>query len=84
MERDQIIMSFSSPPSADDIEVIAKSALESLPEELLEFCENMAIRVEDFPDEAIQQELELEDPYDFSPVPWRQPDCAGRHQKNRQ
>ncbi len=65
MERDQIIMSFSVPPSADDLEVIAKNVLGTLPEELLEFCEGMAIQVEDFPDEAIQQELDLEDPYDL-------------------
>ena len=65
MERDQIIMSFSTPPSLDDIEVIAKGALQTLPEELLEFCESMAVRVEEFPDEAIQQELDLDDPYDI-------------------
>jgi predicted Zn-dependent protease with MMP-like domain len=64
MERDQIIMSFSVPPSADDLQVIAKSVLGTLPEELLEFCDGMAIQVEDFPDEAIQQELDLDDPYD--------------------
>ena len=65
MERDQIIMSFSVPPSAEDLEVIAKGVLETLPEELLEFCEGMAVQVEDFPDEAIQQELDLDDPYDL-------------------
>lgn len=65
MERDQIIMSYSVPPSAEDIEVLAKGILETLPEELLEFCDGMAISVEDFPDEAIQQELDLDDPYDL-------------------
>lgn len=65
MERDQIIMSFSAPPSAEDIEVLAKGVLGTLPEELLEFCDGMAISVEDFPDEAIQQEFDLDDPYDL-------------------
>jgi predicted Zn-dependent protease with MMP-like domain len=65
MERDQIIMSFSMPPSLDDIEVMAKAALGTLPEEFGEHIENLAVRVEDFPDEAILQEMDLEDPYEL-------------------
>lgn len=65
MERDQIIMSFSTPPSGEDIQVIARNMLETLPDELLAHCEDLTIEVEDFPDEAIQQELELEDPYEL-------------------
>ena len=65
MERDQIIMSFSMPPSLDDIEAMAKGALASLPEEFSEHIENIAIRVDEFPDEAIQQEMDIEDPYEL-------------------
>ena len=61
----QIIMNFGAPPSLDDLAALAGSLLESLPEELLEFCESLAVRVEEFPDEAIEQELELEDSYDL-------------------
>lgn len=57
-------MNFSAPPSLDDIEVIASSALESLPEELMEFCEDLVVIVEDFADDAVMDELEIEDPYE--------------------
>jgi predicted Zn-dependent protease with MMP-like domain len=63
MDRQQIIMSFSIPPSPEDLEVIAREAIESLPEELVEFCEDMGIQIEELPDTALETELELEDPY---------------------
>jgi predicted Zn-dependent protease with MMP-like domain len=65
MDRQQIIMSFSVPPSADDLQVIAKSALATLPEELTEFCESLGVQIEELPDLALEQELELESPYDL-------------------
>lgn len=65
MDRQQIIMNYSSPPSADDLLVIAQGALESLPDELAELCENLTVLVEDFADDAILDELELEDPYEL-------------------
>lgn len=65
MEREQIIMHFTVPPSADDITVMAGAALAALPEELVEFTESLAVTVEDFPDEAVLQELELDDPYEL-------------------
>ena len=65
MDRQQIIMSFSVPPSAEDLQSIAKTALDSLPEELVELCEGLAIQVEDIPDESLEQEFELETPYDM-------------------
>ena len=46
MERERIIMNFSVAPSAEDIEVMALSALESLPEQLMELCEGLAVKVE--------------------------------------
>lgn len=50
------------------MEVIALEALENLPEELLEFCEDLGVLVEDFPDEATESELDLDDPYDLLAV----------------
>jgi len=58
-------MNFSVPPSIEDIEVLASNALQTLPEELVEFCDTLAIRVEDIPDEALEGELSLEDPYEL-------------------
>lgn len=65
MDRDEIIMNFSVPPSAEDLEVMARDALNALPEELLECCDGIAITVEDFPDDTVQHELEIENPYDL-------------------
>lgn len=65
MSQRDIIMSFSVPPSADDLKVIATDALETLPEELLEFCESIVIEVEEIADEALEDELELDDPFDL-------------------
>jgi len=63
--RQQIIMHFSTPPSLDDMAGMATAHLESLPEELLEKCNDIQIRIEEFPDTAIEQEMELSDPYDL-------------------
>jgi predicted Zn-dependent protease with MMP-like domain len=65
MDRQQIIMNFTVPPSTEDLQVIALEAVAALPEELSNFCENMGIQVEDLPDETIVQELDLEDPFDL-------------------
>lgn len=58
-------MNFSVPPGLDDLEVMAGTIVETLPEELLEFCDGLAVVIEDFADETTEQELELEDPYDL-------------------
>jgi predicted Zn-dependent protease with MMP-like domain len=65
MDRKQIIMNYTMPPSAEDLGVIAGDVLDTLPEELVEFCEGIAIRVEDLPDEVVESELDLEDPFDL-------------------
>lgn len=65
MEREQIIMHFTVPPSADDVSIMAGAALASLPEELAEFTKSLAVVVEDLPDEAVMQELDLDDPYEL-------------------
>ena len=61
----QIIMNFSVPPSPDDLVVMANEQLENLPDELLEFFEELTVQVEEIPDEATEADLELEDPYDL-------------------
>lgn len=65
MDQHRIIMNFSSPPGADDIETIAAEIFASLPEEILEHCESLAIEVEEFPDDATQAEMEIDDPYEL-------------------
>lgn len=68
MDQRQIIMNFSHPPSIEDMEVIALDLLENLPEELLEFCDELGVSVEDFPDEVAEAEHDLDDPYDLLAV----------------
>lgn len=61
----QHIMNFSASPATDDIEVIATATLETLPEEMLRFCEGLALKIEDWPDEAMESELGIEDSYEL-------------------
>ncbi|MDB2683036.1 metallopeptidase family protein [Alphaproteobacteria bacterium] len=61
----QIIMSYTVPPSFDDLSVMTREILDSLPEELIEYCEDLEVVIEDVPDEAIMQEFELEDPFEL-------------------
>lgn len=65
MSRQEIIMNYSSPPSADDITVLAMQVLNSLPDEIAEACEDLGLQVEEFPDETIETEMELETPYEL-------------------
>ena len=58
-------MNFTVPPSQEDLGVIAQDMLDNLPEELLDFCDSLAIIIEDLPDEAMEAELELDDPFDI-------------------
>jgi predicted Zn-dependent protease with MMP-like domain len=44
---------------------MAAGLLEALPDELVELCEALAVRVEDWPDETTEAELELQDSYDL-------------------
>ncbi|MEZ5813178.1 MAG: metallopeptidase family protein [Alphaproteobacteria bacterium] len=65
MSTRQIIMNFSVPPGSDDLEVMAASVMETLPEEILEFTESLAVVMEEFPDETTEQELDLDDSYEL-------------------
>jgi predicted Zn-dependent protease with MMP-like domain len=64
-ERHQIIVLFSAPPSTDDILGIAQEHLASLPEELLDKCTDLQVMLEEFPDTATEQEMDLSDRYDL-------------------
>ncbi len=65
MDAKQIIMNYTTPPGLNDFETLAATLLQSMPDELLEKCEDIAVVVEDFPDEAMQADLELDDPYEL-------------------
>lgn len=65
VSRQEIIMNFSSPPNADDIAVFARQAVENLPDELSGKCEELILEIEEFPDDATMQDLEIETPYEL-------------------
>ncbi len=54
-----------TPPTLADIEALAERALETIPAELLRHVRNLVIRVEDFPDEDTEREMDLESPFDL-------------------
>lgn len=65
MSGQQIIMNFTVPPSQDDLEVIANASVELLPEELAEFCDSLTLTIEEFPDDVVAQDQDLDDPYEL-------------------
>ncbi len=64
-QQNQIIMNFSTPPSIDDLTVIATSQFELMPDEIAEQVENISIQIEDIPDEVTEAEMDLDDPYEL-------------------
>ena len=54
-----------SAPSLADIEVLAAEAYARLPETFRGLCENLVIRVEDFPEESVLDSMKLESEFDL-------------------
>lgn len=65
LSRHEIIMNFTTSPSLDDLSVMARQILESLPDELAVSCEELSLQVEEFPDEVIEEEMDLSTPYEL-------------------
>ncbi len=65
MDAKQIIMNYTTPPGLNDFETLVGAILESMPSELSEYCGDISIVIEDFPDEATQADMELDDPYEL-------------------
>jgi predicted Zn-dependent protease with MMP-like domain len=52
-------------PTLDDIETLARDTFDRLPNEFRKRCGDIVFRVEDFPDNDVMEEMELETPYDI-------------------
>ena len=52
-------------PSLADIEALARRELETIPPELKRHLGALVIRVEEFPDEETEAEMDLESPFDI-------------------
>jgi len=56
---------FSVAPTLADIEALAERALGTIPAELKRHLGNIVIRVDEFPDEEVEEEMGLESPFDI-------------------
>lgn len=61
----QIVMHFSAPPSLDDIEALALNILENAPKELEECIDDIEVIVDDFPDNTLMNDLDIEDDFEL-------------------
>ncbi|MBI1868118.1 MAG: metallopeptidase family protein [Methylocystis sp.] len=52
-------------PSLEDIEALADAAFAALPSRFTRLCEGLVIRVEDFPEDDVLDEMECESEYDL-------------------
>ena len=59
---------FGTPPSAEEIEALARAALARLPEQFAAHLGDVVLLVEEFGDEALLAELGIEDPFDLTGV----------------
>jgi predicted Zn-dependent protease with MMP-like domain len=57
---------FGTPPSAEDIEAIARSTLQRLPEPFADSIGDIILLVEDFADDATLSSMAIDNPFDLS------------------
>jgi predicted Zn-dependent protease with MMP-like domain len=65
MECKRIIMNYTVPPGAEDIEDMTSFLWENLPEEIISRCDDLAISVEETADDTMLDDLDIEDPYEL-------------------
>lgn len=58
-------MGFTVPPSLEEIGEIAETILDELPDNLRKNTSKLKITIEDFPDDFVAQEMELETQFDL-------------------
>lgn len=58
-------MGFTVPPSSEELQMLAEDIVDSLPDAMSKHTGKLQVVVEDFPDDFIQGELELETPFDI-------------------
>ncbi len=60
-------------PTLADIERLAQAAVENLPDLFRRHLGQVILKVEDFPDEAVSREMQLESPFDLLGLYWGNP-----------
>ncbi len=58
--------SFATAPSADEIEAIARRALDALPQPFAASLGDIVLLIEDFADEATLRDMGIEDPFELT------------------
>jgi len=56
---------FTTPPDLADLEAQAREAFATIPSELRQYVGDVAIQVEDFPDDETLEDMECESPFDL-------------------
>ncbi len=69
--------STASAPSLDDFELLARDAFASLPEEFRALVDGIVFAVQDFPDEDVIKDMELESEFEILGL-FQGPDLAAR------
>jgi len=59
---------FGIPPSADELEAIARRALQSFPEPFAAHLSDVVLQIEDFADDETLDAMGIEDPFDLSGI----------------
>ncbi len=57
---------FGQPPSAEEMEAIARQVLERLPHPFASAVGDVVLQIEDFADEAVLREMGIDDPFELS------------------
>ena len=56
---------FATPPDLADLEAYAREAFATIPAELRRYVGEVTIRVDDFPEDEVLEEMECESPFDL-------------------
>ncbi|MDF2096798.1 MULTISPECIES: metallopeptidase family protein [Aquibaculum] len=65
MVESGFLHSHGAPPSLVDMDAMAREALTAVPQELRRFLGDVTIRVDDFPDDEVLEQLDCESPFDL-------------------
>ncbi len=65
MECKRIIMNYTVPPGAEDLEDLTSFLWDSLPEELISRCDDLVIAVEEVADETTLDDLVIDDAFEL-------------------
>lgn len=56
---------YTTSPSLDDLDLMAQQIYAALPQELSRHVDDVIIRIEEFPDEDVQNDMALDSPFDL-------------------